>query len=474
MRLDEVQMEFVGKGITHLEDLSPQDFLNAIQSLNSYEITEKIDGAALQFGIDNTGKFFTSRTAKGGHDYYNYNDWGQRFSDTGFKSAHLALENYVNNVVKNPKTSHLIERGERYAAEILFGKLPNTVPYTGETNQIILLGKVNSGPDDRQCLEKLNTFLENKKVTVEVHNIPYTDDGIGIQYQTQNHNWGVAIVPEIRTDVMKKAEAQVVIDDLVAKVGNFLDDKVQIGAMEITFKELIALQLNKKPEWLGDASWKEVKEIVKPLQVQARQQLLSSQLEIKDILLQAYVAGVRSSFGPSLQNGGWIEGVVAKGDNMFKIVDRDAFTSINKYNWLVRSDINSAKGSVWQDLKKCMAQAISHPKLATSYAKQYINSFGQDGEEQITNLAGVIDFEKARMEWLVVLNTASTKLDAMLTRYKEGDFDVRYDEEVNKRTLQQFAETGKNIRNLTKATEAADCATDLATMMWLIVKRIYF
>ena len=79
------------KGIPHLEDLPPQKFLDVVENLAVYTITEKLDGANLVFGFDNEGEFYTSRETKSGNRYYTAEQYEKRPGNNGFKLAHLAL-----------------------------------------------------------------------------------------------------------------------------------------------------------------------------------------------------------------------------------------------------------------------------------------------------------------------------------------------------------------------------------------------
>ena len=84
----------VSKGITHIEDLSVGKFVSVVKNISEYEITEKVDGAQLLFGIDNIG-FYTSRETKGGRRIYNQSEYGLKFSETYMRSAHVLLESVL-------------------------------------------------------------------------------------------------------------------------------------------------------------------------------------------------------------------------------------------------------------------------------------------------------------------------------------------------------------------------------------------
>lgn len=477
MRVDELQTTII-EGITHIEDLDIDSFIKSVKNLNSYEITEKVDGAALQFGMDDNG-FFTSREGKGAKPedrFYDYNQWGTAFKDTGFRSAHKALEKLIAPIYKK---TNLLEKGANYAVEVLFGKLPNAIPYSDEINQIIILGK--SGTDDvadedYKKLEKVNKLLANKEALVDIENVPYTEDGISIKRRSEKHNWTVVIVPKVRADDMKKAEAQAVIDREVTRIEKFLRKTVKIGETTLTNADLIALPLNKKPDWLGNATWSDVKAIIKPLQEKANVILKKSKLEIKDVLLNAFVRGQQSAFGPSIKQGGWIEGVVLKSktqqQDLSKLVDKEIFTSKNAYNWLVRADIDSFKNpeSVMVKLRSQMASLLGHPRLArgTNVVRKYMSAFGDSVADQIATIATDVDFKKVKAEWLTYLSDANNRLAKTRDDFKNktGQYkDLDYQEGVVERTMESFAEAQQSMDHMIKATNQAKSAIDLIMVM---------
>lgn len=456
----------LAEGISHIEDLSEDEFLRAVKNLNSWEISEKIDGSALQFGFDEEG-FFTAREKKGSDDRYRDADnWGTKFMSTGFRSAHDALKKLMTPLYKRG----LIKNDDFFSVEILFGKLPNAVLYSGEINQIILLSKDSEKDTEkaRLSLERINKVLEDNTVKVSVDDVPYTEDGISISRRNEEHEWVVAIVPKKRADQMSNEEAQQIIDEEIQKIEKLLDKKITIGEKKMSVKEVISIPLNRKPDWLGDNNWKEIKTIVKDKQDDIKKHLMKSKLEIKNQLLDAFVRQQQSEFGPSIENGGWIEGIVAKDSegNMTKLVDKEGFTSINNFNWLVRNDIYDSRNSesVVMKMRNIVADAMGHNPLAGAQARRYARKFGDSPEEQAMNLASDIDFKKVRRVFIDGVKTAGNELSTNLHHFKNktGKYaDLDYQKSVEERTLQTFAETHELLNNYMKALKTAKSPEDL-------------
>ena len=55
--------------MAHIEELPAHAFIRYVREIEHVSISEKLDGANLQVGIDNNG-FYTSRGAKGGDKQY--------------------------------------------------------------------------------------------------------------------------------------------------------------------------------------------------------------------------------------------------------------------------------------------------------------------------------------------------------------------------------------------------------------------
>ena len=114
----------VSRGISHIEDMPVGEIIEILTNLSNYSITEKVDGAQILFGIDDNG-FYTSRETKGGERIYNEADYGITFASTYMRSAHKLLEQMLQAL----KGAGL-RLGDQVEAEVLYGQVPNVVPYS--------------------------------------------------------------------------------------------------------------------------------------------------------------------------------------------------------------------------------------------------------------------------------------------------------------------------------------------------------
>ena len=138
-----MQLSQITEGITHIEDLGVQEFLDALYNFEKFEISEKIDGSNLQFGYDEQG-FYTSRETKGDAERLrSESEYEKEYNTTFQRSAHLALEKAIPSLLKS---GHL-KQGDAVEVEVLYGVLPNAVPYNEGINRIIFLRPTNGNPN---------------------------------------------------------------------------------------------------------------------------------------------------------------------------------------------------------------------------------------------------------------------------------------------------------------------------------------
>lgn len=461
------------EGIKHIEDLSIREFINNIRNIHKFIITEKIDGANLRFGLDDNGRFFTSRKTDSSKKYYSSESWGIKFWTTGFRSAHLALEKIMPEIIHE----HLLEPGDIYEVEILFGKLPNTVPYRGEVNEIILLRPIKG---NEEKFEKLVNFLKGKKVSVNVDNVPYTDDGKTIDYRSETHTWSFNVTPTVNLPNQEE-----LLRDLESELKKIEDYLYQdSGISDLKNYEVLSLPLNKRPEKIRKEDWEKVKETIKIKKDEIYNKLSHNKLIIKNILLDNFVRKIGSKFGPDVLEGGWIEGVVFRDpvtNDQFKVVDKDFFTKINEFNWRIRNLLKNTSDtnkflSLSMRIKKRMAEDIGMPEL---YKNVRISNFIKkniiNNRDPVEELSKNIDYYRTKKNWLETLRFYRKVLEKFLRYYEQNknkliltlrsentERKIRYDQEVDRKTKETFAEMFSEIDEYIEKINQAKNSRDLA------------
>jgi hypothetical protein len=174
------------RGIPHIEDLPLKEFHKALNRISEYEITEKVDGSEILFGIDEKG-FYTSRESHGGGRVYDVNEYGVTFSNTYKRSAHIALESVLTQL-----KSAGLKPGDQVEAEVLFGEVPNVVTYSADTNYIIFLRTTEGDVD----IDHLTQELDGQSLSISI-TTPFTDNGIYIDYRLETNSWKFSRTPVI-------------------------------------------------------------------------------------------------------------------------------------------------------------------------------------------------------------------------------------------------------------------------------------
>ena len=449
----------VSNGIPHIEDLPIAEFLEVVSNLPNFQITEKVDGSQILFGIDEQG-FYTSRETKGGKRIYNEEDYGITFSSTYMRSTHKLLEQ-VLPLLKGAG----LRPGDQVEAEVLYGELPNVVPYSADTNYLIFLrtteGTVN--------IDRLKQKLDGQSVSVSLVS-PFTSNGKTIELREDINTWKFARVPVIENKLPKAKNIQ---------IEKFLSTKDIFSGQ--SYRVILETPLNKIPNWVKPGTWKTVKEYIKEHKEVIQQLLLDNHvLPLKETLLNKLVRNTSSAFGPTISEGGWIEGVVLRHvdtGRMVKLVDKDVFGSIREQAWAHRNKLTESAKSIdgnhsfLAGIYVAMATALGHPTLGTMQAKNYLRKSGKITEEIVTNLSADINFIEVRDYWLGLLEYKENQLQEELSKYEKETSNIsenvqrQLGDAVKKRTLETFAQTFQKMYELKEATIQTKCAADLITIL---------
>lgn len=451
----------ITKGIPHIEDLPVIEFLKVLENLNEYELTEKLDGSQILFGIDEYG-FYTSRETKGGRRIYNEADYGSGFSSTYMRSAHTLLEHFLPDL-----KSAGFRPGDQVEAEVLYGAVPNVVPYSADRNYLIFLRTTEGAVNIDQLREK----LQGQSLNVTLVS-PFTADGKTISLHEEINTWEFSRAPIISVN-LKNLQNE--ITENKAAILRFL--KKSSSIKNLTNLTILETALNKRPPWCNPQDWKAVKEEVKDQRTYI-QQVLNEKLipPVKEVLLNHIIRPLHSSFGPTLDDGGWVEGIVFRHKatgKMIKLVDKGKFGIIREEVWKVRNTlIEHAKSingthSFLGNMYVNMASALGYPELGTIQAKTYLRKIGVTNEERIERIADGINIDTVKPYWISLLEQKETDLKIQLDNYENDTKNVpsRYGQQLfestKRRTRETFAEIFQSLIRLKNETIHAQVSEDL-------------
>jgi hypothetical protein len=324
----------------------------------------------------------------------------------------------------------------------LYGELPNVVPYSKDTNYLIFLRTTEGAVN----IDRLKQKLDGQLLSVSLMS-PFTDDGMSINLREETNAWLFSRVP-----VLESRLSPNLLSPYIAKMEKILNKKDPVIQQPIGV--LLETPLNKIPAWL-DGEWKEIKEYIKREREYNYIPMFEKHIKhVKEILLNHLVRNTKSGFGPLVEDGGWIEGVVLRHretGKMVKLVDKDVFGTIREAAWEKRNSITEkAKGvnscsSFMGRVLLDMATALGHPELGTMQAKNYLRKAGTITEDRINALSVDTDFNSVKSYWVSLLNIRESDLSRELDKYAR---DVNEPRAVRQRTLETFALTFEKIRNL--------------------------
>lgn len=452
------------EGISHIEDLPLQDFMRAVETLKDKVVTEKLDGSNLWFGIDETG-FYTSREGKSkkGNRFYKVEDYPLIASYNGFRAAHLALAKHTEVINKHLANGDVVE------IEVLFGRQPNTVTYGNEEKNFIVI--IRGIETDKSKVDSLAKALTGKPTTV-TSKVITSEDGTQLKAEDKELTWEFTQVKPVDTHTVDISSAKAKLEELkkyLSEPNSKVNGKTNGEVAEIS---LTSIDKDKRPA-------------VKAAREEQLQYILDNfKNPIKEILLNTFVRKVKPflqshDLDPSEDIG--VEGVVAtdpKSGDMIKIVDKDVFTAINKFNnsirnmasGVVKTDDQDAplelRGGAFGQAKIRIGELFGLKELAlSSGTKKILTKFkGATPEETAVNLANSIkltSFGSAREKVSAILTNCLKEIDDILEEFKSNaqtfkltlktGKEIGISPEVMKRNLTALAETKRDINQINKA-----------------------
>lgn len=439
-----MNLKEITKGITHIEDLDTTTFLQVASNLKDYIVTEKVDGSQILFGIDEYG-FYTSRETKGGDRVYSVEDYDIQFSTTYRRAAHSLLEWIL------PKLREAgLKLGDQVEAEVLYGELPNVVPYSADSNYLIFLrtteGNVN--------IDRLKQKLDGLSLSVTLK-CPLTEDGKNIILVEKSNHWKISSVPQI---LVQHQNFQHIVDMKLKEMRAYLLQDTKFGISNMTVDKI---PLNRIPAWCSQPDWKITKEELKIEKEKVQSRLYEMKAEIKEIFLDHMVRPHGSMF--STDKNSWIEGVVLKYKNdgsMVKIVDKKTFGSIREFAWKIRNSLTDRprglndKFSYLGEIYVGLATALGHPELGTMQCKRY-------HKQMILENINLLDVKEYMLK---LLENKKLGLEELLDKYKKDEhlLELRIEEGafrylvsykdscIGKRTKETFASIFEQLDTLEK------------------------
>ena len=458
-----LQLNESGYGITHIEELPVETFIRLLNGLEQLRAVQKLDGANLLMGIDRDGKLYTSREQKGGKRFYKLTDYPTHSAYDGFKTAHSVLEKVAGDIKK------VVPAGTAVNCEILFGAQPNTVIYgKGNLSYIAFLEAI-PGDDPSKSLDdeipaKLYSKLKDKRISVQTK-ISDTTDGSNLVRAPKTTDWAFSKSDKVQPEKLKQAD---VMTDVKA-LQRFLEKSNKVAhdaGFDLTNFEVLKHRSTK----------------LKDERARLEELIMSEyKMPIKRKLLK-----IVNTLSPSLRaqdpdaQGGYdgVEGIILTDPTtreQFKVVDKEEFTAVNKFNYEVRNRLSGristanddsdieARGGVIGDAKIRCVRMLGIPGTEVpSQAKKVLEKFkGSSKKDTLTAIAdslGSLKFEAIKRKMSAIMTSTLVDLDEELEDFKKNvdtmtlklsdGKTVKYTPEIKRRTLMTFAEAHKTANTL--------------------------
>lgn len=485
MLLNLIQNVHLLEGISHLEDLEINKFIDTIGNFSKFIATEKLDGFNMRFGLDNDGKFYTSRESKGNKDlFYNANDYKNNAAQSKFRATHLGLEKKIGDIKK------ILSAGEAIEVEVLFGRQPNAITYGIDGKNFIALLRTVPGTDetktpDQSLVKKLADKLNDAEVSIRVK-LMDTDDGLKLKEVPVDITWKFVKAHDIDTSNLKginfKAE--------IKKLKSFLEKKNEVAkknGLDLSNFEIMTINLTSvKKDIRGD---------IKAEKIAVNETVLNDfKLPIKEKILDNFLRKIKPKLQAtdvSDEEDVGVEGVVLldpETQDQIKIVDKNLFTSINQFNYAIRNTISGSikstdpladianKGGLFGDAKIRISSLFGLPNLArTIDAKRTFRKFkGKNPTQTLKNFADNLDksdFQDVKTKVLAILKNVLSELDTELNTFKKEYKNYKltlksgktlgYSQEIIKRTLVAFAELRSDVNTLSTAVKKSKTIYEL-------------
>jgi hypothetical protein len=464
--------------IPHVEDLNVEQFIKAIENLHKQDAVQKLDGANLRAGLDEDGKLYVSREQKGGKRWYKLSQFPKRSSSDGFMAAFAVLQ----QVEEQLKT--IVVPGEALNLEVIYGSQPNTVFYGKDNLNYLAILEMVTGDDPSLDLDqsKVGQLVELLgKQVIHVQTIASdTTDGVQISRAPKTTDWKIIKSKPVDTDK---------VPDFGEKLGElkkFLNYDNKAAAK--LGKDLTNFEVIKSDE-------RELSDEKKRLNQKIYDEW---KLPIKQDLLKL-VSKQKPSYQGTIGDEGAYEGIEGiiftdpKTREKFKVVDKDIFTAINKFNYRARYGVYTRTVSTDPDLPKeahggILGEArlrsikmfgLEHADLPNN-AKRTIEKFrGGSREDTVKNIARSLHqlhFEAVKRKIQAIYVSALDDLDEALDSFKTNASEyslklkngktITYTAEIKRRTLLVFAEARKTILEMLSQLRSCQEMTELIELFF--------
>lgn len=314
--------------IPHFEDMSVQQIYDSLDL--EWTVSEKLDGSSLQAGLDEQGQFYSQR--KGGQPVYDTDEWPDEVWASTFRRAHAIASCIIEALV----IEKIIQPGNWIGFEIIENELPNSIPYKNfhmnmgdmpDATAALVITHTNWTPSK----EFYYMFSKDRTFTATSSAITMSSlDGIDGFQTMEDFSWMVSINPHIGSDWVKAR-----LSDSANMLKLILDHWLPLvsNIEGFTHREILEINLSKKHPKAGTRNWNELRKEIGAERTRLKKIFDATVLLFKEAAYRVTVNESGSSPGvDAYKEGAVVESSVGK----FKLVDRKAYTALNKFTHRVK------------------------------------------------------------------------------------------------------------------------------------------
>lgn len=473
--------------IMHIDDADLDLYIDFISNLYNMQCTAKLDGSNLRFGLDESGKFYTSRESKSGgiaSKKYSADDYDiSTGAGVTFRNAHIVLEKCIDIITQCLSYDSAID------VEVLFGRQPNVIVY-GKNNKsyVCLIKPIKIDKKSYDEFKKLERLLAGKQLQIEELNL-ISNDGITTEQISKTGDWEIGTADYVDMASVKNDEGlNTLIVNLIDFAGIENNHAAAVLNKKITNKQIVLNMISSYK-----ASERNTMMLIRN---SVKLTIDSYKREIKEYIIKNYnnklIPKYQDPNIPDDEKLG-VEGLVFTSslNKIFKIVDTEVFTAVNKFYYAERykiygliktldedKDISLRGGLFGQMMIELMeymeCKNLALPRSASAYFKS-LNS--NDKYELVNTLVNNYSHSK-HLEYhqfsrdiinIIAKNVIALddSLDNFMRNYNSYSLQlpsgkvVKYNKAIVDRTLLQYAQCFSKIDMLLNRISKAETMHDV-------------
>lgn len=382
-------------GIKHIEDLTYNEFINAIGF--AWKATEKVDGSSVEFGFDDKLQYYLEY---GKQRYYSVDEIPDEAWATTYKLAFLVGQLVLTRV----KEHYSVGTNFYVRAELVFSHRPNTI-YYAIPDTIIILSAGRKGSEEKTSLEIFSNITDINNGIAISYNGLISRDGKTVETELM----GTTVHIAVNTDY-----------NIISKMlhprrcvfhGRIYDWLLSKSSVEgFTVGDIIRWPMNRRPPNIPSDQWSLEKKEFQEVRDSYRAELDILRMKLKEEIIE-----IMETVG-STYSARFMEGIVVNTDSPFKVVDKKNFTRINLYLHRMKYLL---LGSAFYKKKGLLQIYKDHPK-----------------EVKLRQMDRLLN-------WYLRHHTKMLKYEVI----GSSGTIFGYMDQVHQRTLNMFADTRKRIED---------------------------